>query len=162
MKSKFPLGFTLCAKSILDTLTPKSSSYLFFVHTPINPPYKSQTLSYIPTFWDAGPHLNIVASYVEFSLFSKITSPSLFHLFPVSYLLSSNKPDRNGGSVWIDLLSQFSPQSSAKDHTWFDLTVMQIHLCYKICLICKKEALWYVLLYLEQYSQYVSMNIYAC
>lgn len=92
----------------------------FLVHTPISLPYKSQTLSHTTPFLDAEAHLYIVASYVEFSLFSKITSPSLSHLFPVSYLLPRNKPDRNGAQYESIYFVNFHPRAQLK--TTLDLT----------------------------------------
>lgn len=121
LKPKIPLRFLLCSKSMLDTLPHnpipiRVISLPLFVHTLIDLPHRSQTLSQITPFLDSGSHLYTIASYVDFLIFSKITSPSLSHPFPAVLPVIQKQTGHKLGSVWVYLLSsQFLPQSPTKD-----------------------------------------------
>lgn len=85
-----------------------------FIHAVINHPHKSQNLSQLRSFLYSASHLYMVASYVDFYIFSKITSSSLSCLCLIS---STYHPEANqiqtGFSLSL-LSSQFYPRAQLK------------------------------------------------
>lgn len=120
IKPNILLRLLLCFKSMLGTLTPQSQSNIDHPCCLINHPccsHKSQTLSPLRSFLDSASHLYTIASYIDFSIFSKITSPSLPHLFPEVLLVIQKQTRYKLGSVLVYFLLSFKPGAQLKTTT---------------------------------------------